>query len=184
MKSSTPAIFFGYPIKTLVYIFLILALPASYPAHLPAAESDLVTLAPSDNDIAGWGIDDTFYAGDADSLMARINGGAPFYIERGAQEVLFLEYGNGESYLSVELYRMESKGHAARLYIDIDSVEPEPVTGLGNAARYDGSLMGTDLVEFQNKDYFVRLMITQAAQSRETILKFARSISDNIDDLK
>lgn len=184
MKSSTSACIFGYKVKTLIFFLLILWLSVPYPVLLSAAESDLKKLTPSDNDIPGWGIDDTFYAEDADSLMARINGGAPFYLERGAQEVLFLEYRNGKSYLSVELYKMDNRKSARSIYVDLNSVESEQVIRLGDATRYDGSLIGTGLVEFINKDYFVRLIITQAVQSKQTILEFTRSISDKIDRLE
>ncbi len=164
------------PSFLLTVVFLL-----SFPEPGLAAKRDLEKLTPLNNDVAGWVIDEIYYAGDAESLMARINGGAPFYLEHGTREVLFQEYSNGKSYLSIELYKTESRESAGRLYANVHAATPEHLDGLGDMGRFDGSLVGSDLVEFQHKNYFVRLMISQGTNSKMTILKFARAISAKID---
>ncbi len=150
---------------------------------LYASEKQLTVLTP--NNVIGWELDETYIASNADSLMARINGGAPFYLDRGSKEVLFQEYTKGRQYVSLELYRMSDRKSAKILYHDINEIKPEPLTNIGTEGRFDGSLVGNYLVEFHNKNFFIRLMISQKSPaSKKTILKFASIISGKIDELK
>ncbi len=162
--------------------FLLLALVSN---STEASEKDMKALTPPDNEIAGWELDETYFASDAESLMARINGGGPFYIERGSKEVLFQEYTKGSQYVSLEVYRMADKTSAGKLYSDINAIKPESRKDLGDEGRFDGGLIGNYLVEFRHREFFVRLMISQKSTiSKNAILAFAKAISGRIDSLK
>ncbi len=166
-----------------LFLLFLLVVPAT--ALLWASESELTRLTPQDNGVEGWKLDDVYFASDADTLMARINGAGPFYLKRGSQEVLFQEYGQGSQYVSLEVYRMADKMSAIRLYSDVKAMKPEPLNDLGDEGRFDPSLIGSYLIEFRSKSYFVRLMISQkSAASKQTILEFARAIAGKISALK
>ncbi len=159
--------------------FLLLILASN---SLAASEKEMMTLTPLDNEVTGWELEETYFAGDAESLMARINGGGPFYVDRGSKEVLFQEYYKGSQYVSLEVYRMADKASAKKLYADINAIRPEPLKDLGDEARFDGSLIGSYLVEFRNREFFVRLMISQKSTlSKKVIFKFAKAVSGKID---
>ncbi len=167
-----------------IALWLSLLLLLLFSGTPQASGNDLTGLMPLKYELDGWKLDESYMAVDADSLMARINGAGPFYLKRGSKEVLFQEYIKGSQYISVELYRMTNRKSARKLYNDIDAVKPEPLQDLGEEGRFDGSLIGSYLVEFRHSMFFVRIMIShKSAASKQTILKFAKIISSKISAL-
>ena len=162
-----------------IFMFITLAHSAL------AAESELLKLVPTDDEIAGWLLDgETYVATDEESLSACINGAAPFYIEHGAVEVVFQDYAKEDIYLTLEIYRMKDEKKAKQLYADIDSENPEKLEKAGTEGRFVGGLIGAYLVEYWQKSFFIRLTITEkSATSKETILTFAKTVSEKIQAL-
>ena len=147
-----------------------------------ATESELLKLLPQDDDITGWLRDgEAYIATDEASLSGFINGAAPFYIERGAQEVLFQDYAKDDVYLTVEIYRMAEAEQARQLYADVGAEEPEALEDIGTEARFVGGLVGAYLVEYWHTSLFVRLTITEKSPAaQDAILAFAKGISEKI----
>ena len=169
--------------KTTTYFIGILILILLTPSALTAeSESELLKLVPADDEIAGWLLDgETYVATDEQSLSEFINGAAPFYIEHGAVEVVFQDYAKEDVYLTLEIYRMKDEKKAKQLYADIDSENPEKLEKAGKEGRFVGGLIGAFLVEYWQKSFFIRLTITEkSATSKETILTFAKTVSEKI----
>ena len=150
------------------------------------AESLLPDLVPDDEDIAGWSRDgETAIATDLDSLSGLINGAAPFYIERGAVEVLFQDYMKDDVFLTLEIYRTDTQEQAKRLYTEIQVENPEALKNVGTEGRLVSGLIGAYLLEYRQKSFFVRLTIAdKSQQSKEAIINFAKSISEKIQKMK
>lgn len=177
MRTRQPIL---YLLGTCALFLLIFPLHSGF-----AAESKLLKLVPEDAVIPEWVRDDEPYlATDEASLAEWINGAAPFYIQHGAVEVVFQDYVKEDIYLSLEIYHMDSEEHAKLLYADIDSENPEHLKKIGTEGRFVSGLVGAYLVEYWQKSFFVRLTITEkSTQSKETIVKFAKTVSEKIDEL-
>ena len=151
-----------------------------------ALAEEMLNIVPQDDDISGWLRDgETAIATDLDSLTGLINGAAPFYLERGAVEVIFQDYAKDDVYLTLEIYRMDQQANAKRLYTEIEAEEPEELERIGTEGRLVSGLIGTYLVEYWQKTFFLRLTITEKSQqSKETILNFAKLVSEKMNMLE
>ncbi len=80
----------------------------------------LSTFFPEDGEIPGWRADEpVFVALDLAELTSRINGGAPYYIDRGVVDSAFCTYvSDGGSLLEVQVYRAGVEKQARDLYED------------------------------------------------------------------
>ena len=78
----------------------------------------LSTFFPEDGEIPGWRADEpVFVALDLADLTSRINGGAPYYIDRGVVDSAFCTYvSDGGSLLEVQVYRAGVEKQARDLY--------------------------------------------------------------------
>ena len=170
--------------KTRKYVFWVsticVLLSLAYPSL--ADETELLKFIPQDEEVAGWIRDgETYVATDETSLAGFIDGAAPFYIERGAVEVVFQDYAHQDVYLTVEIYRMKNEESAKHLYTEITSEDPETLEDVGTEGRFVSGLVGAYLIEYWQKSLFIRLTITdKSPQSKEAMLKFATIISEKI----
>ena len=151
-------------------------------AFVPAG-NDVQSLFPDNEEIEGWIRDgETYTATDEGSLSEFINGAAPFYIERGAQEVGFQDYSNGTVFLTVEIYRMGEQQQAEQLYADIHTDNPEPLDQIRGEGRFVGSYIGVYQIEFWQDVYFVRLNVSDKSEdSKKAVLAFTESVSEKIE---
>ncbi|GAK57927.1 hypothetical protein U27_04899 [Candidatus Vecturithrix granuli] len=148
-----------------------------------ASDADMLDFLPEDEEISGWLRDgDPMLATDLDALTMLINGAAPFYLERGVVEVLFQDYVNdSDVFLTLEIYRTQSKEQARSVYTNIYAENPEAVENLGHEARLMSGLIGAYLLEFWQKTFFIRLTITEKSEySREAVVNFANHVSNQI----
>lgn len=159
-----------------IYVLLSLAYPLS------ATETELLKFIPQDEEVAGWIHDgEAYVATDEASLAGFINGAAPFYIERGAVEVVFQDYANQDVYLTVEIYRMKDEESAKHLYAEITSEDPETLEDVGTEGRFVSGLVGAYLIEYWQKYLFIRLTITdKSPESKKAMLNFATIVSEKI----
>lgn len=80
----------------------------------------LSSFFPGDGEISGWRADEpVFVALDLAELTSRINGGAPYYIDRGVVDSAFCTYvSDGGSLLEIQVYRAAFEKQARDLYED------------------------------------------------------------------
>lgn len=147
-----------------------------------AETSALLKLIPNDNEIAGWSRDGkAFIALEKGALFDFINGGAPFYIERGVVEAVFQDYIRKDLNLSLEIYRTKDAENTKKIYADIYVEDPEILNDVGTAGRFVGNLVGVYMIEYYEQSFFVRLIITEkSAASKKAIFKFAWIVSEKI----
>ena len=147
-----------------------------------AGESSLLNCIPNNDEVPGWIRDgEAYIAINEGALFNFINGGAPFYLERGVVEAGFQDFIQNDLSLELEIYRTKNEESTKRLYDDIYVENPRLLKDMGTAGRFAASLVGVYMVEYWQQSFFVRLTISEkSAASKETILKFARVVSKKI----
>jgi len=155
-------------------------LPLVYSAS--AENTEISKYIPNDDEVSGWVREgEAYIAIDEKTLLAFINGAAPFYIEHGTEEVAFQDFTQKDLYLTLEIYRMKNEVSAKRLYADIYAENPKPLEGIGTVGRFLDDLIRLYLVEYWQQSFFIRLTISEkTVASKETILTFARIVSEKI----
>jgi hypothetical protein len=147
-------------------------------------KSILVSVLPNDDEIAGWKRDEPpFLAGGFEDLAKMMDGGAPFYIDRGVVESVFQDYVNKENTirLNIELHQTANAEKTKRLYHDIYAESPSPLHKLGNEARRLPKLIGAYSIQFWKGPVYVSLTITdKSLQSQAALLAFAEAIAHNL----
>lgn len=142
---------------------------------------DLATLC---IEIQGWEKDgEAVTCHGLDELINAINGGAPFYTDRGVTTVVFQDYATLEnaSLIKLEIYQLSEETQAATLYKDVYVEEPEILTDIGKQARLAPKLIGTYSVDFHKGDIYVRVTITAKDETaKATIIKVASDIAAKI----
>ncbi|MCP4021456.1 MAG: hypothetical protein GY729_06420 [Desulfobacteraceae bacterium] len=144
----------------------------------------LVSILPKDNEIPSWKKEaKAFVAKGFDELAQRINGGAPFYIDRGVKKSVFQNYINENNDIWIELifHQTATIKEAKRLYQDIYAESPEFLPSLGDGGRKLPKLIGAYALEFRKGSVFVNLTITdKSAKSQTVLMSFAKKISDKL----
>lgn len=149
-----------------------------------SAQLILVSALPKDNEIASWKREgQPFLARGFEGLAKQINGGAPFYIERGVLESVFQDYINkGHAIrISVVLHQTAVASEAKRLYHDIYAESPLPLHNLGNEGRGLPKLIGAYSLQFWKGPVYADLTISdKSPESQAALLSFAEAIADKL----
>jgi hypothetical protein len=144
-------------------------------------KSILVSALPKDNEIAGWKREEQpFLARGFEDLAKQINGGAPFYIDRGVVESVFQDYVNKENtiWINIVLHQTAMTAEAKRLYHDIYAESPSPLHDLGNEGRGLPKLIGAYSLQFWKGPVYAELTISdKSLESQAALLSFAKAIA-------
>ena len=112
---------------------------------------------------------------DNRSLYDYIDGGAPFYIEKGFQKLINNEYLEGDDSFIIDIYMMKDEKSASTLFNAIKKKDAKQVK-IGKEGQE-----GTNQVEFFQDKYFVRVTAFKTdSKTKETVKKFAEATSSNI----
>ncbi|OGP52112.1 MAG: hypothetical protein A2Y79_12495 [Deltaproteobacteria bacterium RBG_13_43_22] len=141
----------------------------------------LVSALPKDNEIAGWKREgQPFLARGFADLAKQINGGAPFYIERGVVESVFQDYINKKNTIRINivLHQTAIAAEARRLYHDSYAESPLPLHILGNEGRGLPKLIGAYSLQFCKGPVYADLTISdKSLESQAALLSFAKRIA-------
>ncbi len=144
----------------------------------------LVSILPKDHEIPSWKKEaKTFVAKGFDELAQRINGGAPFYIDRGVKKSVFQNYinENNDIWIEVTFHQTATIEEAKQLYQDIYAESPEILSSLGDGGRKLPKLIGAYALEFRKGFVYVNLTISDKSTKSETVLmSFAKKIADKL----
>jgi hypothetical protein len=147
-------------------------------------KSILVFALPKDDEIAGWMREEQpFLARGHEDLAKQINGGAPFYIDRGVVESVFQDYVNKENTIriTIELHQTAIAAEARRLYHDIYAESPLPLHNLGNEGRGLPNLIGAYSIQFWKGPVYASLTVSdKSLESQAVLLSFAKAIARRV----
>lgn len=132
--------------------------------------------------IDGWAADgETLVYNSLGELTARINGGAPFFFDRGVQSAVFQDYESGpeEMFLKLEIYRVGSPEEACALRDDVYMERPISLPEVGDKVRLAEHLVGALALDFCTGNLYAKVIITtKTAVARKEILRFAAILFD------
>lgn len=112
---------------------------------------------------------------DDRSLYDYIDGGAPFYIEKGFVKLINNEYVEGDDSFIVDIYMMKDEKNASTLFNAVKKKDAKKVK-IGKEGQE-----GTNQVEFFQDKYFVRVTAFKTdSKTKDTVKKFAEAASSNI----
>lgn len=120
---------------------------------------------------------------DVVCLASLIDGAAPYYINSGANDILFCDFKNQDlsQSFSVEVYKTNFISEARTFFDNATAVNASPLDGIGKAARLDEGLIGTYRIETYKKNYFVRIISSSKDEAmKDEIVKFAKEIISKI----
>jgi hypothetical protein len=152
------------------------------PSVKPGPETlSLLSVLPEDGEIPQWTREGKpFLARGLDELVQQMNGGAPFYTERGVRESAFQDYVhmNDSIWINVELHRTSTPKQAKQLYSDVYAESPSLLPDLGDGGRSLPNLIGAYTVEFLKGPVYARLTITNKSEKSKAALHlFAETIA-------
>ncbi|RMF95602.1 MAG: hypothetical protein D6734_05250 [Candidatus Schekmanbacteria bacterium] len=161
---------------TFIFFFLLSGIFCFLLSQAALAEkSELESLLPSAMLKKGFTSPYEYAVYDDTDLFEYIDGGAPFYIERGFEELISNEYKKGDDSFIVDIYKMESVESAAKLFKDIKKKNSKK-TDFGE----DGQL-GSNQAEFYRSKYFVRITAFKTDEKTIALVKeFAKAVDENI----
>lgn len=127
--------------------------------------------------IDGWAADgETLVCNSLGELTARINGGAPFFFDRGVHSAVFQDYESvpEEMFLKLEIYRVGSPEEACALRDDVYMERPISVPEIGDKVRIAENLVGAFALDFCTGNLYAKVTITaKTAVARQEIVRFA-----------
>ncbi len=141
-------------------------------------------MIPSGDGISGWMKDgEAVQCNSLGELSRQINGGAPFYVDRGAQSAIFQDYQKaGQSaYINLVIYQMENHEQATNLMKDVFMDDPFPLFDIGSQCRLAPKLIGVYSVDLVENNMYARATISEKNdESREALIGFARIVSSKL----
>ena len=176
-----------------VFVFLCVGVAAGCSPSLQDLKnarhrSRLLAALPEDGDVPPWKrYGSATHTFGLEELSTRMEGAAPFYVERGVQESVFQDYekGRGAAWLTVVLHRSEKPRQAAVLYRDLAAESPVSVDGLGDEARVLPNLIGVYALEMRQGAVVALLTATgNSAASRNAVRAFAEAIARKLPGAK
>jgi hypothetical protein len=112
---------------------------------------------------------------DDQSLYGYLDGGAPFYLDRGFSKLIHEEYVAGKDSVIVDIYLMKDEKSTVDLFQALKRKESQ-VLRLGKEGQEAGNQ-----IEFYQNTYFVRITAFKMDQkTRNTIMRMAEVTSKNI----
>ena len=147
------------------FLFVITFFALLLPQFASAEKSDLESLLPSSMLKKGFTTPYEYSVYDDSDLFEYIDGGAPFYIERGFEELISGEYKKGGDSFIVDIYKMEDAKSAVKLFKDIKKKDAKK-TGFGE----DGQ-MGSNQAEFFRGKFFVRIVAFKTDEKTLSVVK-------------
>ncbi len=170
MVSSNRAIIRSLSLFLIITFFAFLA-----PQYVSAEKSELESLLPSSMLKKGFSTPYEYSVYDDSDLFEYMDGGAPFYIERGFIELISGEYKKGNDSFIVDIYEMEDSKSAAKLFGDIKKKEAKK-TEFGEEGQ-----LGSNQAEFYRGKYFVRIVAFRTDEKTLSIVReFATAVDANI----
>ncbi|MFC1888783.1 DUF6599 family protein [Thermodesulfobacteriota bacterium] len=159
----------------------LLILPACASTGINTAK--VRALVPIDHEVSGWTRDGgEIVCQNLAELTQRINGGAPFFIDRGVRRVVFQDYQKtGGTYINLEIYQTETSSQAERIFRDYYVDQPVELNEIGSTARLADNLIGVYFLDFYQSNFYVRLTITEkTGTAKNDLVLFARKVSGKI----
>jgi hypothetical protein len=125
------------------------------------ATASLLDMLPADNEIGTWvQTGGAELITDETALYARIDGGAPKYIDRGWVRSVYVNYSQGSRTIQVAIHDMGSDANAQSIYSYSLPPTPLAIPGLANAV-VDMGLSGAYSAYAYSGRFYVELSITQ-----------------------
>ena len=155
----------------------VLASEADHMGEIAQGKEALRALLPSEEEISGWESPSPSRFFEPDNLWEYINGQAELYLGYGFQLVVTSDYTSQEdsSSLIVDIYMMESPGHAFGIY----AAERTPDDNFIDVGVQ--GYVGGNILNFWKGPYYVKLTSFQSSPSAEEVLiRFSRVIADKI----
>ena len=139
------------------------------------AEENLVELLPDQIKETRFKTPYGYKIYDDKSLYDYLDGGAPFYIDKGFSKLINNEYIEGDDSIVVDIYMMEAQKSAENLFKSVKKKEAKTLK-IGKEGQE-----GANQIEFYQDKYFVRITAFKSDQkTKDTIKKFAEATSKNI----
>ena len=164
-----------------IFVFCMFFFSCAATSPLKKDASELVALS---QEVRGWSKDGEFIVCNSLAELARqINGGAPFYTERGAEKVVFQDYKNAKKdvYINLEIYQMGNNTEAETLFNDVFVDQPTYYSDIGERCRMASRLIGVYSMDFFKENIYARLTITEKSDaSKNDLENFAKMISSKI----
>ena len=149
-----------------------------------AVKEESIGLLPADREISGWvKAGSAIQCNSLAELAQQINGGAPFFIDRGAKLVIFQDYTRQgrEALLTLEIYEMGNMAQAEKLFNDIYVEDPVSLSDISHNARLASKLIGVYVIDFIKNNFYLRVTINQKnSDTKKDLEQFAAIISDKI----
>jgi len=162
------------------FFFCVLLLQA---CAITNSSTKLTTgMLPSSQEMPGWFMDgEPVVCSSLGELSRQINGGAPFYIDRGAKKIIFQDYINTDNtvFISLEIYQTGNNRQAEKLFHDIYVDSPVFLPDIGTKSRIADKLIGVYALDFVKNSMYARMTITKKTDlSREDLERFAQVLSE------
>ena len=143
--------------------------------------SSLLDMLPADNEVGTWvqtgGVE---LITDEAALYARIDGGAPKYIDRGWGSSVYVDYSQGSRTIQVAIHDMGSAANAQSIYNYALPASRMAIPGLANAVVDMGITSGYSAYAYLGR-FYVELNITEKdAAALTSIESFMNGILSRI----
>jgi len=162
--------------KKFILFFSLISLLAFSPKNSFSGE-DLTKLLPAEMKSSGFQTPYKYTIYDDRSLYDYLDGGAPFYIDRGFSKLISEEYSKGGDSIIVDIYMMKDEKNAADLFKALKKKELKPLK-LGKEGQES-----ENQIEFIQNKYFVRITAFKTDQKTKDTLKiFGVIVSKKIAD--
>lgn|SRR3990167_6083630 len=156
------------------FIFFLISVVLSI-STISFAEEELVKLLPEQMKGTRFKTPYGYKIYDDRSLYDYIDGGAPFYIDKGFLKLINNEYLEGDDSFIVDIYMMKDDKSAASLFNAVKKKDAKPLR-IGKEGQE-----GINQVEFFQDKYFVRVAAFKTdTKTKDTIKKFAETTLSNI----
>ncbi|OGL42402.1 MAG: hypothetical protein A2042_02560 [Candidatus Schekmanbacteria bacterium GWA2_38_11] len=168
--------------KKFILLFFLISFLAFSPKN-SFSEEDLTKLLPDEMKSSGFQTPSKYGIYDDRSLYDYLDGGAPFYIDRGFSKLINEEYSKGGDSVIVDIYMMKDEKSSADLFKVLRRKELKALK-LGKEGQE-----GENQIEFFQNKYFVRITAFKTDQKTKDIIKkfgeiTAKKIADSLSKVK
>ena len=168
--------------KKFFLLFFLISFLFFYPLY-SFSDEDLTKLLPDEVKSSGFQTPYKYTIYDDRSLYDYLDGGAPFYIEKGFSKLINQEYAKGGDSVIVDIYMMKDEKSSADLFKVLRRKELKALK-LGKEGQE-----GENQIEFFQNKYFVRITAFKTDQKTKDIIKkfgeiTAKKIADSLSKVK